>query len=110
MSRAPEQFELRDRVNRLGIGVVRAQPQTVGDGGRCECLVARRDRLADIDVRGAGCIGVDEIGDIVVVSGHTEAKAVVGNGLLESEIVADALFRQQIRIAEKIEGRPKIDV
>jgi hypothetical protein len=45
-----------------------------------------------------------------VVAGHAEAKAVAGNRLLEAEIVADALFRQQIRIAEKIEGRPKIDV
>jgi hypothetical protein len=35
---------------------------------------------------------VDQVGDVVVVTRHAEAEAVVGDRLLKAEVVADALF------------------
>jgi hypothetical protein len=105
----PQQFQAGGDVDRLGIGVVAAQPETRGDVERCEGFDALGRRLADIDVGAAEAYRVerrgDQVLDVIVEESRAEARAIVEQRLLEAGVIAEALFRLQVRIGEEPEVR-----
>src|SRR5262249_19542684 len=94
-------------VDRVGIGVIGAELQLFVHGDGNESLHTLGGGFIDVYQRTAQACrikeGVDEISELDVEIGRSEADAIVEQRLLEAGIITSALLRLEVRIGEEVE-------
>jgi hypothetical protein len=89
--------------------VVRPKIQFGRDREGCKGFATICLDPADVGIRRKSRIGIDEIGDVVLVIGAAKTDEIIEERLLEADVIAGTFLRLQIWIAEKAKCR-EIDV